>query len=412
MIKPEIKKDAVQYTMDTIKYVCDEIGPRESGMEAEKKAQEFFVKELKDNGWADEIMVDEFTISRHALVGFTKIIGVLLILASLIQFIGLIGNPLVVKIVSIASILLVILSLTILVFEFILYKEFIDWALPQTQSRNVYAKYKPKGTVKRRIIINGHVDSAYEWPLMRVHQNFMVATLVTCLIFALASLSLYIKNAVHGVIPWYSFVVTTLGGISYIALFYVCTFKTISPGANDNLTGTLTAITTLKCLKESGIRFEHTEVAALLTGAEEAGLRGAKAWARKYKKEIDEVETAVIVVENLRDFDWTMIYYRDMTGLVANSERVVALLAEAAEKIGHPLKKGIIPFGASDAAALSREGVHAATIAAQNQLGTDYYHTRNDKPDNMCEKTVALGLDVVLKAVEIFDQNGLPRVKE
>ena len=156
MIKPEIKKDAVQYTMDTIKYVCDEIGPRESGMEAEKKAQEFFVKELKDNGWADEIMVDEFTISRHALVGFTKIIGVLLILASLIQFIGLIGNPLVVKIFSIASILLVILSLTILVFEFILYKEFIDWALPQTQSRNVYAKYKPKGTVKRRIIINGH----------------------------------------------------------------------------------------------------------------------------------------------------------------------------------------------------------------------------------------------------------------
>ena len=179
--KPEIKKDAVQYTMDTIKYVCDEIGPRESGMEAEKKAQEFFVKELKDNGWADEIMVDEFTISRHALVGFTKIIGVMLILASLIQFIGLIGNPLVVRIVSIASILLVILSLTILIFEFILYKEFIDWALPQTQSRNVYAKYKPKGTVKRRIVINGHVDSAYEWPLMRVHQNFMVATLVTCL---------------------------------------------------------------------------------------------------------------------------------------------------------------------------------------------------------------------------------------
>ena len=118
MIKPEIKKDAVQYTMDTIKYVCDEIGPRESGMEAEKKAQEFFVKELKDNGWADEIMVDEFTISRHALVGFTKIIGVMLILASLIQFIGLIVNPLVVRIVSIASILLVILSLTILIFEF------------------------------------------------------------------------------------------------------------------------------------------------------------------------------------------------------------------------------------------------------------------------------------------------------
>lgn len=80
-----------------------------------KKSSRVFVKELKDNGWADEIMVDEFTISRHALVGFTKIIGVMLILASLIQFIGLIGNPLVVRIVSIASILLVILSLTILI---------------------------------------------------------------------------------------------------------------------------------------------------------------------------------------------------------------------------------------------------------------------------------------------------------
>ncbi len=44
MIKPEIKKDAVQYTMDTIKYVCDEIGPRESGMEAEKKLKSFLSK--------------------------------------------------------------------------------------------------------------------------------------------------------------------------------------------------------------------------------------------------------------------------------------------------------------------------------------------------------------------------------
>ena len=411
MIDSGIKKDAVQYTMDTIKYVCEEIGPRESGMEAEKRAQEFFAKEIKDNNWADEVLIDEFTISRHALVGFTKIIGVFLIVASIIQFLGLINTSVAVRVVSIISLSLVLLSLTILFFEFILYKEFIDWALPQSQSRNVYAKYKPTGKVTRRIVINGHVDSAYEWTLMRINQNFMVAALVTCLIFALVSLAFYITNAVRGFIPWYSYLITSLGGVSYIALFFVCTFKTLSPGANDNLTGTLTAITTLKCLKESGIRFEHTEVAALLTGSEEAGLRGAKAWAKKYKDEINEVETAVIVFDTLRDYDWAMICHRDMTGVVKNSDRVSALLLEAAKKANHPIREGNVPFGASDAAALSREGVHASLIIAQNQLGTDYYHTRNDTPDNMCEKTVALGLDIALAAVELFDEHGLPRVE-
>ena len=118
----------------------------------------------------------------------------------------------------------------------------------------------------------------------------------------------------------------------------------------------------------------------------------------------------MLEVNSLMDL---LVYYVEiqLDNYLKQGNKIVACVSVyTPDVVIHAL--GIIPFGASDAAALSREGVHAATIVAQNQLGTDYYHTRNDKPDNMCEKTVALGIDVSLAEVEIFDQKGITRDKE
>ena len=85
-IPKEIRDKAVDYSFDSIKYICDEIGPRESGMPAERKAQEWLKDQLLENGWADEAEIEPFTVSRHGLVGFTKIVSVLLVIAAAVQF--------------------------------------------------------------------------------------------------------------------------------------------------------------------------------------------------------------------------------------------------------------------------------------------------------------------------------------
>ncbi len=409
LISKEKRQEAVDYSMKTIRKICEEIGPRESGMPNERKAQEFMKKEMLDNGWADSAEIEDFTISRHALVGFTKIIGVLLIVGALVQLLRLIpDNPTAILAANIVTIVMAGISLIITVGEFLFYIPLIDRFLPRTQSCNVYAKYEPTGEVKRRIVINGHADSAYEWTLMKIRQEVMVGVLVVDLLCLFATLGIFIYSAIVGDSALWPMIFALCTIVPFIGLFYVCSFKHLSPGANDNLTGCFAAISVLKCLKESGIRFENTEVCALLTGAEEAGLRGATAWAKKHEKEWQDVETYVVAFDTLTDYDYFTIYQRDMTSLIANSKEVCELLDEACAdpEVNHPLPHGGVPFGASDAAALSRCGVKAACVAGQNPKYAPYYHNRRDVPDALKPDSFALGLDIALAATEAFDRKG------
>ena len=64
--------------------------------------------------------------------------------------------------------------------------------------------------------------------------------------------------------------------IPYFGFLFFQSYTKSVPGANDNLTGCLTAMSVLKLMKENNIEFDNTEVRIMLTGSEEAGLRGAK----------------------------------------------------------------------------------------------------------------------------------------
>ena len=408
-VSQKIRDDAVDYSLGAIKYICEEIGPRESGMPNERKAQEWLKSQLLDNQWADEAEIEDFTVSRHGLVGFTKIVSILLLIAAALQFVALFvdGAALACHIVTVV---LAAVSLLITIMEFLLYKPFIDPLLPKTTSGNVYAKYKSAGETKRRIIFSGHCDSAYEWTLMKIKPAFMIVTIVFCVVGVLASVALCILNIVRGEMSWWSLLVTSLFIPFYILLFFFCNFKVVVPGANDNLTGVLASVAVLKCLKESGIRFEHTEVDLVLTGSEEAGLRGAFAWAKKHRDEIlsSDVETVFIGLETLRDWDYLNIYNRDLTGTIAHDAGAVKLLDKASAACGRPLKHFSVFFGASDAAAITKSGLRATCLAGMDPTPADYYHNVKDTADNMDRKTFALGVDIAIEAAEIFDREGAP----
>lgn len=49
-ISKETRDEAVDYSLNSIRYICEEIGPRESGMPNERKAQEWLKNELLSNG--------------------------------------------------------------------------------------------------------------------------------------------------------------------------------------------------------------------------------------------------------------------------------------------------------------------------------------------------------------------------
>ena len=56
--------------------------------------------------------------------------------------------------------ILTLVGAVCMIAEFLMYKEFLDPFFPKRTSANVIAIRKPEGEVKRRIIFNGHCDSA------------------------------------------------------------------------------------------------------------------------------------------------------------------------------------------------------------------------------------------------------------
>ena len=51
-VSKEIRKNAVDYSMNAITDICTNIGPRESGMPKEREAQEWIKNQIDANGWA------------------------------------------------------------------------------------------------------------------------------------------------------------------------------------------------------------------------------------------------------------------------------------------------------------------------------------------------------------------------
>lgn len=412
-ISKEIKDQAVDYSMKCITHICETIGPRESGMPAELECQKYVQNELEKNNWVDSTAIEPFKMARYGLLSFAPVIGFLMVTAALIQVIAhAIGGNTFSIVANVIFILFSALSLIIAFFQFLLYKQFLDVFLPKLESHNLIAKINPTGEIKRRIVISGHADSAYEFTFMRIHQTLMVVVIAINIVFLLIGVGISIFNLIEkpNTPHLWALILFAIMGAFFVTFFFLFNFKEVVPGANDNLTGVFLAVSVARCMKEANMQLENTEVQILITGSEEAGLRGANAWAKKYKPIYDAegVETVFVAFDTMHDYDWMTIYEREMSGITKNSARAIKLIDRAAEEMGIKLPHGTVPAGASDAAAVSMNKMHAVAIAAQNPHGTRYYHNRRDNQHDLKPETFAYGLDIALKTIEVFDKEGLP----
>ena len=200
-----------------------------------------------------------------------------------------------------------------------------------------------------------------------------------------------------------------------VTLFLFVDFKRISPGANDNLTGTYAAVCALRMLDMAGVEFENTEVVAMITDGEEAGLRGCKQWAKDHLDEYmnEGVETVALCVDTLCDLEYLNVYNRDMTGTVKHDQTFSQLVMDAAIEAGYDdLKFANVFFGSSDAAALTQGGITATCLAAMDPTPADYYHNRRDTADRLNPEAIETGYEVVLSTIFKFDREGLKKTAD
>ena len=287
-------------------------------------------------------------------------------------------------------------------------KKLID-AVKEETGHNVAGFKKPTGEVKRRIIFNGHPDAAWEWPFkykftylgFDIHMLVCFAGAVYVLVTAILKIA--------GVFSASTAMKVGLIGLVFapfwFGLYFMWNKKRVVDGANDNLSGCYIGMAILKFLKDEGIELENTEIGVVLTGSEEAGLRGAKAWAEAHKDEMSDVPTFVYSYDTIAQSEQLMVNYRDLNSTVKVDKDVSDLFYEACQELGIPCKKGMVPplGGATDSAAFAQAGMRATGITALNHALPDFYHTRLDTPDALNKDCLEKCFAASVKVLEMFD---------
>ena len=306
------------------------------------------------------------------------------------------------------SIVFIALGLLLCVLQFGLYKKAVDKVFKEEIGHNAAGFKKPTGEVKRRIIFNGHPDATWEWPFKYkfTYLGFDIHMFV-CFIGAFYMIGIAIAK-LAGV----DAALATrlgLGALAFVpfwfGLYFMWNKKRVVDGANDNLSGCYIGIAILKALKDEGIELENTEIGVVLTGSEEAGLRGAKAWAEKHCKEFEDVPTFVFSYDTIAQNEQLMVNYRDLNSTVKVDKDVSDLFMEACAELDIPVKKGFVPplGGATDSAAFAQAGMRATGVTALNHALPDFYHTRLDTPAALNPSCLADCFAASVKALEMFD---------
>ncbi len=391
-----------RWICEAIKDTCKKHGGRPGGSHGTKSAMLDMMRE--GAAYSDTAELYPFTMHPEAFIGsislgaFFDVMGVNFFILFLIY-----PYP----VLSFLSALLFFISVSVVFFEFFLYLPFTDRFYPERKSHNLLLTRRAEGMSRRKIILVGHCDSAYELPFINRRPRALFITLITgaalgkALGLLFGTLSIFFTPT--------GTVAVALGAVEcallvfFVPFLFFVNWDCVTDGANDNLTGCFLGLSILKEMNDGGERLSNTDLCCLITDGEESGLRGAFAFAKDKAREFREANTVVIAVDTIHDPKELMIYDRGINFTQKNGEVAKNLLKTAGRSLGIDIPLSPFYPGATDAEAFSRAGVEASAICAVSHEPCDYYHTESDTHTNLCEGGIELVRRILISAIKIYD---------
>jgi len=395
-------REATEYIIREITHVCRNMKKRDPGSDGEREAAEYMAGILRSECGCSDVRTESFSEHPGAFYGYLYFSCVLDVLCGVAFFF-----------LPWLSIAAGIASLLLFVLQFVLYFEIIDIFFPRKNSINVTAIRPCSGEVKRRVFINGHTDAAWEWP---VNYRFGGVAFEAHGVIAVVGVLYYIALSVcvlSGAGSW-----TGIAGYvgltfipAWIGLCFLRNKNLVVDGANDNLTGCYMGIAILKEMEQLGISLENTEVGVILTGSEESGLRGAKAWCRAHRDDFSDVPTYIYSFDTIHDPKFLMVNRKDLNGTLKADEELADLFLRAAEDADIPCISGWVPpmGGAIDSAAFTKGGFRSVAVTGLSHKLESYYHTRKDSWDNLNATGIENCYKAAVRTIELIDAGELSR---
>ena len=372
----ENSKEAVAYMIREITHICRDMKKRPPGSEGEREAAAYMAGVLEKDCGCRNVRIESFKEHPAAFYGYFYFSMTFDCLCAAFFFL----RPWL-------SIVFGIMAMLLFLFQFVLYKQVIDPLFPEKESVNVTAVRPCAGEVKQRVFLNGHMDAAWEFPL-----NYYFGGVVFEIpgVLAILGVCFYIALSACKLCDAAEWTHTAgLLGLLFVPFFILVAFtynpKRIVDGANDNLSGCYMGIAVLREMERLGVRLENTEVGVILTGSEEAGLRGAKAWCKAHQGEYRDVPTCIISFDTIHDPQQLMVNRKDLNGTVTSDRALGEEFLRAAQEAGVPCRKGQVPLmgGSTDSAAFTQGGFRSIGVTGLSHNLEDYYHTRRDSWDNL-----------------------------
>jgi len=384
----EIREKAFALTSKII----DKVGPRLAGTPSSLEGAKLLKDEIST--YTNNVSLEEFSVHKGAFLGWIRIlVGSYLIGV----FFLWLGYPII-------TMILIILSLIILVFQFFLYKPLIDPLYPKKKATNVVGYVEPTGEVKTQVIISGHHDSARIFNFF-IHQPSLYNLRVTggiALIIFLLVVSIVLIFLPIGLLSLILKILVSLGFLLTGQMWFFASKKG-TPGAGDNLISSSMAVEIGRYFSQN--KLQNTRVIIASFDAEEEGLRGARAFAKRHKEDFSKIPTYLLNVDCPYYLKELFFLTSDINCSVQLSAELAEDLVEIAKRKNYPALHKPIAFltGGTDAGELAKVGVAATTLMAMpwnNSERASVYHTPNDTVDSIEKEAIDATIDIFIDYIK------------
>ncbi|MBD3351988.1 MAG: M28 family peptidase [Candidatus Lokiarchaeota archaeon] len=399
----EVDKKQIDDVLEFCDYIVDNCHPRLSGTPGCKKAADLIEDKMEKICGKDNTSMEEFKLHPKAFLKWIRPTILIYIISSIF---------LLIRWIEIATIGY-LLADALLIGQFVFYSGIFDFLWPEATGYNVFGKIEPEGEVKQQIIISGHHDAAYVFNLMDKSPILYGISMFggismlffTTIVSIVGTLMKWVQQSYPVFLGTWLHYFLIIAVLFIIPLWFFTTDR-VTPGVGDNLIAVGIVLEMGKALvqlKAAGdYPLQNTRIILMSFDGEEAGTRGARAYARAHKDELLDLKTYNFNMDGLYSVEGITFLESDLNGTIKLDKEMAQECTNIAHKLGYPeVNMMKFPFGggATDAAQFGKIGVTATSFfgveTTLKALDNMVYHSPRDTTDAIDPKVIQASLEIM-----------------